>query len=140
MKKNRLIIALLLAVVLVITFTACGNKDDEGNDEVVEETISATPVPETAEQALPEADTKATVDALLGEWVDIGDATRFAKITKTDSAYEYEDNEGKYPATFEEGMLKVTVGEGMVADVFIQPDTSNMVTKYEDNISEFKKK
>lgn len=49
-----------------------------------------------------------SVKNYLGNWQDISDSTRTAKIyADTKAGYIWEDNEGKYTAKFENGVLKV---------------------------------
>jgi hypothetical protein len=54
----------------------------------------------------------------LGNWQDISNSKRFAKIyADTKSGYIWEDNEGKYTAKFEKDILKVNAKEFGIATV-----------------------
>jgi hypothetical protein len=140
MKSTKKLVICILAFILLVSLTACGGaSSQQGSDQ------SATDKPAVAEQATVEQvadapDTKVSGDALAGSWVDINSPDRFVKITKTGDVYEYEDNEGKLPATFANGVLKLKVSDTDTADVYINAETGNLLSVYQDNISEYKKK
>lgn len=93
-----------------------------------------------SEQVSEEADTSKKVDDLLGNWVDITDSTRFANILKDGENYTYEDNDGKYAASFKDGVLKVEVAANDFADVYIDAASGHLMLVYADNVAEFSKK
>lgn len=142
-KNLKLLVVLVLALTLVSGLAACGGSDSAGKDAtaVVEEN-TAPAEPATVEEVLPEVDTGSNVDALVGNWKDVTDPALFANITKTDAAYQYEDNDGKYAATFENGKLKVQVSEDAadLAEVYIDTGTGHLFVLYQGGLSEFEKK
>jgi hypothetical protein len=141
--KCKFLVVLILSVTLLFILAACGGSDSAGEDAgaVVEES-AAPPEPATVEDVLPEVDTSSAVDGLLGSWKDISDPTLFANITKVDSAYQYEDNDGKYDAVFENGKLKVSVSDDPAdfAEVYIDAETAHLCVLYQGGLSEFVKK
>lgn len=141
-KSLKYLVILVLAVTLTFGFAACGGSDsvDGDNSEVEENT--APPEPDTVEEALPEVDTSASVDVLVGNWVDISDSTYFANITKDGEVYKYEDNDGKYDATFKDGKLIVPVSdaENDFAEVYVDAGTGHLCVLYQGGIAEFEKK
>lgn len=77
----------------------------------------------------------------LGNWQDISDSQRFAKIYADDkNGYIWEDNEGKYPAKFENKVLKIDVEKGVVATATYDESTKNLKVTLQDEKFEFKKK
>lgn len=139
MKKLKVLIALVAIFSILLATSACGKKEESTGEQQVSEQTSA-PVEATVVEAVPSPDANSTVDALLGSWVDTSDPQRFVDITKTDAGYEYKDNEGSYPATFADGVLKVKATETDTADVYIDAKTGYMVTVMQDDLTEFKKK
>lgn len=151
-------ISTVLAIVFMLAcgVAACGgNAGDStasettgGSGEQTEAATTAdtapvsTAAPETAAvvETLPKADTKTNVDAMLGKWVDVNDANSTAEITKTDSGYLYADADGKYTATFENGVLKVKASDTDNAEVYIDPDTGHLLVSYKDGVTEYLKK
>lgn len=157
MISKKMLIVYILMFVLLAGITACGNNnaitsdqqssgqaevpaatDQQSSDQA--EVPAATDQQATVQGAIPTADTKASVDVLIGSWSDISSPERFANITRIDSGYQYEDNEGKYPGTFKDGVLTLNVSDTDTADVYIDPTTGHMFLVYQDNISEFEKK
>jgi hypothetical protein len=153
MKNNKMAIACFLMTVLLFSLSACGsdtNTSTTDSQTIEEQTSTSTDQAAmatnsdqqaaTADQAT--ADPKATVDALIGSWVDINTPGAFANITKVDSGCQYEDQDNKYTATFAEGILKVAVSYAPddVASAFIDAKTGNMILDYQGVRSEFKKK
>ena len=147
MKSRKVLFIGTLMVALLFVLSGCGSGGDTGDSSdqsaVAEESVAA--VAETVEQAMTEqiaeaVDTKASVDELVGNWVDIVEADRFVNITKEGTEYQYEDNEGKLPASFENGVLKVKVSDTETADVYIDTDSRHLLLTYQDNISEYAKK
>ena len=144
--KSRRVLAVCIAVfVLLIGFSACGSNtgdslDQSSNLQQAEDKKAEAPQQATVEQAVETPDTAATVDSLIGSWIDIASEDRFVNITKNGAEYEYEDNEGKLPATFQDGALKLKVSDTETADVFINPENGYLTLVYLDNISEYKKK
>lgn len=139
MKFKKLLIICILMITFVINISACSNKAVDTNIQQVDEQ-EETNQQATIEQAIPMANPEATVDALIGQWVDVSSAERFAKISKSENTFQYEDNEGKYPATFENGILKVKVSDTDVVDVYLDAQSGHIFTDYQGNSSEYSKK
>jgi predicted small secreted protein len=139
MKSSKILVILFLAFAIPVCMTACGDTSSISSDRQATGSQDAAQQA-TAQLALAAAETKASVDGLIGSWTDIASADRFVNITKTDTGYQYEDNEGKYPATFTEGVLKVEVSDSITVDVYIDATTGHMLSVYQENISEFSKK
>jgi hypothetical protein len=136
----------VLVLILLASVSACGggttatsDQQDSGQQAAVQ---AETDQQATVQAVLPSADSTATVDGLIGNWVDVNAADRFANITKTDSGFQYEDNEGKYPGTFKDGVMKIQITDAAndTADVYIDAKTGHMLSVYQSNLSEFKKK
>lgn len=129
MKSSKILVVFILVFTLLAVSTACGNYNTGSSGEQQA----------TAEQLIPTAETSASVDGLIGSWTNISANDRFANITKTDTGYQYEDNDGKYPATFADGVLKVNVSDSDsdTADVYIDAKTGHMLTVYQGSISEY---
>lgn len=51
----------------------------------------------------------------LGDWIDVKNPERFAKIYRDGAALVWEDNEGKYPARLENGQLRFSADFGEIA-------------------------
>lgn len=141
--KLRSLIPLLI-LILSAVLTACG-----GSDTSIDSSSSVSTSIEVAENDSQEIDSlappepQATVDILLGEWVDVDYPERYVKITKTSTGYLYEDNDGKYNATFEKGVLKLNVSvytESENAEAYYENKLGNMVMIYKETLSKFKKK
>ena len=145
MNVKKVLIACILALIFTVSLSACGEETTNSSKEQTNTTVQAVdelqPDQEvTIEEALPTVNATVAVDNLIGSWIDITSPDRFVKITKLDSDYQYEDNEGKYPATFKDGVLKVKVSESDTADAYIDKDTGHLLSVYQDNISEYNKK
>lgn len=148
MKIYKLLVVGMLVAALVFSLAGCGgsgNSDSDGAAANAEGVSTAPAEAETVMQAATEqiaeaVDTSTKVDALIGSWVDVNAPERFANITADGTAYIYEDNEGKYPATFDGGVLKLKVSDTDTADVYIDPASGHLKMVYQDNISEFSKK
>ena len=149
MKNLKKVAILILVFALPALITACGNNDSgqqvdaqqQSEAEAVQSSIQAeTDQVAAASEVIQTADTKASVDSLIGSWIDINTPERFANITKTDTEYQFEDNEGKYPATFIDGVLKVKASDSVTVDVHIDTETGHMLSVYDGNITEFSKK
>ena len=140
-KNLKCTIVLVIAVTLAFGMTAC-NGNVSANGEAVVEESAAPPQAATVEEALPEVDTNSDVNVLIGSWKGVSDTTLYANITKTDTAYQYEDNDGKYTATFENGKLKVPVSDDAAdfAEVYVDADTGHLYVLYQGGLSEFEKK
>lgn len=131
-----------MVAALLFTFTACGgdaSTSQEGTASNGQEAVATAQEPATVESALPKVDTGAAADSMLGEWKDTVDNTHFSKITKTDSGYQLEDNDGKYPATFKEGKLSVKVTESDTAEAYIDTNTGHLFILFQDGLTEFAK-
>lgn len=144
MKRPKIFAVLILVFTLLAGMTACENNNtaSSGQQADVQQTVeqTAAPEPATAEEDFPVADPKANVDALIGSWKDISAADSFANITKTETGYQYEDNDGTYPATFEDGVLKVKVSDTDTADVYIDPGTGHLFIAFQGDLMEYVKK
>lgn len=144
MKNFKILIVCILVFGLLFSMAACGSKATDAIDEQASADQAAiqaaTDQQATVEQEIPTADPAATVDALIASWVDINSPDKFANITKEGDAYQYEDNDAKYPATFADGVLKVKVSDTETADVYIDAKSGHMFSVYEQSPTEFKKK
>ncbi len=160
MKFIKTSVVLILVFIFSAALTACGGSGSDSTAEYSSTDWSVSPSESlstaeaavqaqtnqeaTVEAALPAADTEKASDAdLLGTWTDVNASDRYAKITKTDTGYQYEDNEGTYPATLVEGVLKVQLSESDAtdtADVYIEAESGHLLSVYQDNQSEFAKK
>lgn len=100
---------------------------------------SSTTTTTTADVAAPSA---ANPDKLLGDWVDVTNVDRFAKITKDGDKYTYQDNDSTYPGTVKDGVLIIQISSDPndTAQVFIDSSTGNLVTNYQGDLYEFSKK
>lgn len=132
MKIKRFLTLGFALLILLACLSACGGSGasqeqttDEGNAAV---------------STLPNPDTSATADGLLGTWTQVDSSDHSATISKTDSGYQYKDNDGTYPATFSGGILQVEVGERDFASAYIIPATGHMLTVYQGDSTEFVKK
>lgn len=155
MKERKWFVIALLIVLTVLS--ACGsnqnkstesngssNDGSEMNDSVAENDDTGN---RTENITLSKPNPNATVDQLLGEWVDIDSPDRWVLISEkpNDMAYPYyfEDNEGKYKASFETGELKVVLSQAIdfnYMSVFFDEALGNMVYVYEGEVSKFSKK
>lgn len=88
----------------------------------------------------PPVDETLTDSSVLGEWTDISTPDRYAKITKTDSGYQYEDNDGKYDGSFKNGELILQVSDTENAYVYYDAKSQNLITIYQGSPTRFKKK
>ena len=142
MKSPKIFAVLILLLAVLSGITACGNDTpaDTGAQASSAAPQGATVNQQTQEEVSASIDANAGADKFLGDWKDINDAERFAKITKTDTGYRYEDNEGKYPATFTDGIMLVKVSEEETADVYIDAETGHLFLVYQGNPSEFTRK
>jgi hypothetical protein len=137
MKRFFRVISLILVCLLVIGLIGCGNKSS-GTGET-DKVSSASEVSLTnANTSVPNGNV--TIDNLLGNWVDIKDATRFANITKTDTGYQFEDNDGKYPGQYMEGVLQIKITETDLADIYYDSSNENLVLDYQGDVTKFNKK
>lgn len=140
MKNIKKTVLLLFTLILLIGITACSNSEAASSQEDQAAIQEATDQQATAEQVIPKADPEASVDVLIGDWINVDLDSQFAKITKTDAGYQYEDNEGKYTATFQAGVLTVNVSDMETAEVYFDGNTQHMVSVYQGSTSEFIKK
>lgn len=144
MKSLKISVVLILVLAFLAGMTACGKNNAASADQKtdIQQTTEQADTPEevTVEQTIPTADSNAGVDGLVGSWKDINSAENFVIITKTDTGYQYEDNDGKYPATFENGVLKVKASDIDTADVYIDTKTGHMLTAYQGGLSEYERK
>lgn len=148
--KNLKTIAILILVFMFFAcMTACsGTANSSGQQNDAQQSVENTSAPEnastpeaaTAEESIPAADSKASADQLIGSWKDISDENNFTNITKTDTGYQYEDNDGEYSATFENGVLKVKASDSDTAEVYIDPKTGHLLTLYQGGLTEYEKK
>ncbi len=145
MKSKKVFTIAVLIVAFIFVLSGCGNDTADSAEQASLAGETKAAEAETVQQAITEqitevVDTKTNVDELIGSWIDISAADRFVNITKEGTQYQYEDNEGKLPATFEGGILKVKVSDTETADVFIDAESGNLFLAYLDNISEYTKK
>lgn len=111
MNSLKKLLILILAAVSVFVLVSCGDKSTSNDQTTVETTVEVIPAPETQVQTVPEADTEVGSEIFIGNWKDIESEESFANITKTDAGFTYEDNDGKYSAMFQDGVLKVQVSD-----------------------------
>ncbi|MDH7578606.1 MAG: hypothetical protein QHH75_12520 [Bacillota bacterium] len=78
-------------------------------------------------------------DKFLGEWVNVNDSSDWAKIIRSGNSYIWEDSDGKYPAVYKDGILRVSVGigEGYVS---FDEKTGHLVASYLGHKEEYKRK
>lgn len=135
MKIARRVILLIFGVVFVISSAACGSVSTSSDSS----DLSGSSSQSASIQSLPTPDTTLKDDSVLGNWTDISDDTRYAKITKSDAGYQYQDPEGTYAATFKDGVLKVQVSTEETADVYFDAKSGNLVVVYQGSMTMFKK-
>ena len=149
MKSKNMFTIYLLLFALLTSLTACGGKttDPSGQQASIQQTAEqqeadqqATDLQAVAEQIVSAADPTAIIDDLIGSWTDISSTDRFANITKADTEYQYEDNDGKYSATFKDGVLKVKVSDSETAVVYLDAKIGHMLVVYQGEPTEFSKK
>ena len=155
-------LAIVIVFLMIFSLAACGGDNAEESasaaavsSEVQKEVIkelaekaAEVPVPDT--QAAASADAAAdvneaessSIEKLLGDWTDVNDVSRIVKITENAGQYDYEDADGKYPGTYKDGILTITISdaENDTAMVFLDVKTGNMVTNYQGDIYEFSRK
>lgn len=136
MKIARKLVSLICGVVLTASLAACGGAD---NSSVSSDSAAVSPEQATIVQSLPQPDTALKDDSVLGDWTDIYDDSRYTKITKSDTGYQYQDPEATYTATFADGVLKVQVNADETADVYFDAASGNLVSVYQGSASWFKK-
>lgn len=132
---------------LVLSLAACGGSSNtsasSGETTVsADESANATEAAESDVAAVsePTADIKASVDSVLGNWIEVDTPDRFANITQAGNDYSYEDPEGTYEATFADGVLKVKVTDTDTADVYFDAASGNLIITYQDSLVKLKKK
>jgi hypothetical protein len=90
MESINRVLTMVLVIILLMGMTACGKaantENPTDNTSASGQTVVVAEPPES----------KVNVESLMGNWVQADDETKFANITKTDSGYQYEDNDGKY--------------------------------------------
>jgi hypothetical protein len=143
MKIRRSIFAVVLIIALITLLSACGSSSDSSSSAASEAMKGTGPVAAASSQLSAEAmstpapDKAENAESLIGKWVQSGDASKFANITKTDSGYQYEDNDGKYTATFKDGALDVAVDTSSTAKVYVDAKTGNLILEYDKTITRF---
>lgn len=130
--KKPIFLAILITGIFVSGFTGCQNQSTPTttNDKAAQAVV---------EQKAPLTDSKAKAESFIGEWKNVDDYNQITKITKSGNGYQYEDNDGKYEATFEKGKLKVKISDGDFAEVAMNSETKNMIMTYQGSVVEFKK-
>lgn len=139
MKHTKHYVGFILVIFLMSALVACGSAStaQDGTQEKGAAAVSSTL---SQEEILPEPDPKATAEGLMGEWKDIKSPERFLEIVKSEEGYVCEDNEGKYEAVFEEGVLKVTVSGSDMAEIYLDQKTGRLISIYQTSIAEYEKK
>jgi hypothetical protein len=66
---------------------------------------------------------------LVGDWIDITDPTEKVQISKTNNEFTWEDNDGIYPAAYNNGTLTIETGFGQ-ATAYYDKETRNIVTSF----------
>lgn len=141
--KLKYLAAIILIIAFVFGMTACAKSGSaNGEAETAAEDSTASPEETVAEEVLPEVDVNSNVDELIGSWKDVSDPTLFVNISKTGTTYQYEDIDGKYEATFENGRLKVPASDDPadIAEVYIDTETRHLIVLYQGSLAEFEKK
>lgn len=130
------VLNLIVISLVIVSLIGCGSKaSDSGNTDKMSSASAAALT--NANTSVPDA--SVTVDNLLGNWVDIKDATRFAKITKTDAGYQYEDNDAKYQGVYAEGVLQIKVTETDTGDVYFDDKQGMLILDFQGDVTKFKK-
>jgi hypothetical protein len=132
MKFRKLLAIGLVMLLLIAGMAACGSSSAKETQMTEEQQAEVTTVPDP--------DPSSNVDSLVGEWTDISASDRFAKITKNGDAYQYEDNDGTYSATFSDGVLVIAVNERDTANAYIDKKTGHLILIFQDSKTEFAKK
>jgi foldase protein PrsA len=83
--------------------------------------------------------TNIEVVSFLGKWIDINSPEHFISITKSDKEYQFEDNDGKYPAIFKDGRLIIQISNDDTAEVYYDSASIHIFTVYQEGITEYKK-
>jgi predicted small lipoprotein YifL len=130
----------VLVFIFIISLAACGNKAPVDIGEFATETAGSSNTTENTHVNLPAPDPNSGIEDLLGTWVEINDTTRLATITKNGEDYQYEDNDSKYPAIFEDGLIGVKVSDTEVADVFYDAASGNLIMSFQGTETRFKRK
>jgi hypothetical protein len=129
--------SLILIGILIIGLIGCGSKSSDKTENDKSSSVSAAALT-NANTSVPSANV--TVDNILGSWVDIKDETRFGNITKTDTGYQFEDNDGKYPGKYIEGVLQIKVTETDLADIYYNAGEAHLILDFQGDVTKFKKK
>jgi len=84
---------------------------------------------------------KSGEEKLLGQWVNAkGSYNDWVKITKRGENYTYEDRDGKYPAVYKDGELKIDAGEfDLEAVAYYQEETKLLILMYRGQEKKFKR-
>lgn len=140
----------IIIAVLLLSMTACGKSSDSNDEqtsvtqsEEIDQSIQdATNQQATLEQALPTVDPNETADVLIGSWYEKSSPEHFVNITKVEEGYQVEDNDGKYAATFGQGILTVKVSdtETDTASIFYDAKSGRIILVYQDVPTQFEKK
>lgn len=140
LKRRKLIGVLIMVTIISIYFSACGNNNSGNNStEPVGKEVEVI-IPEPTPEPTPAPVSTATDDTVIGEWVDINSSDCFVKITQIGDSYQYEDNDGQYPATYKDGILTVNVTDTDTAKVFVDANSKHLFTEFQGNKAELRKK
>ena len=147
LRKFPVITLVFLTLMFLTILSSCSGSSstlDQQNSASDQETGStqtaqSESVTSAEQSTLSAVDTAASVDDLLGIWKGVNDDTQSAKVTKTDSGYQFEQNDEKYPATFSNGILKVKASDTDMADVYIDKQTGHLIVSYQGGITEYVK-
>lgn len=158
LKKSRILALLMAIMLLTMLFAGCNSKktentdtdtsvEDKATDEDTDATddTEATDSEETeqVELTFPEADKTATVDSILGNWVESGNPDNKVTIKASTEAgrYDFSDKDGTYTGDFKEGVLTLTISDTPddIASVLYDKATDMLYSKYMDSITTYTK-
>jgi hypothetical protein len=147
MKTKRMLVVFISLIFILVTFTACGgnsSSEQVSSDQQVSGNVtgsqSDTDAQAVANQDVPVPDPKVSADGLIGSGTDISSPDRFITIVKSGEEYQVEDNEGKYPGTFKDGVLSIQVTDLDKAEIFVDPKSGHLFSFFQYNQTEYKKK
>jgi hypothetical protein len=134
LKRFKIVSLIIIVVFAAVLLVSCGG------DKASTSSDTGGSVSEATAPAL-NIDAKATDDSVVGNWVDVTDATRFANVVKAaDGSITWEDNEGKYKSTFKDGALTIAVNDTETATAYFDAKASQLICVYGGQETKFKKK
>jgi hypothetical protein len=166
MKFIKHVAVILIALLLLSIFAACGSIFDDSETSLVDSSTSSDngknidkssqvavaqeAAKEENKQAQAELqkpvtvtaeDKAANIDKYIGNWVDTSDETRFCVIKKTEIGYSYTDNESNFPAEVKDGVLNIHIEvDDTIAIGKVDETTGILTITYQDQDTTYKKK